>query len=64
MGKPEHIELRTLIDIRDKYQYFTEANMSKLKSIGYTTPFHTLRKGFDYVTGYLILTKTFELTNN
>ena len=59
MGKPEHIEfIDTPIDIRDKYQYFTEANMSKLKSIGYTTPFHTLEEGVsDYVTGYLIPNK-------
>lgn len=41
-------------DIRDKYQYFTEANMSKLKSIGYDKPFHTLEEGVkDYVGNYL-----------
>lgn len=56
MDKQEHIEfMDTPIDIRDKYQYFTEANMNKLKSIGYTTPFHTLEEGVeDYVKGYLI----------
>ena len=44
----------TPIDIRDKYQYFTEANMSKLKSIGYLHPFHTLEEGVtDYVENYL-----------
>jgi ADP-L-glycero-D-manno-heptose 6-epimerase len=32
-------------DIRDKYQYFTEADMSKLKSIGYTKPFYSLEEG-------------------
>ena len=31
----------TPIDIRDKYQYFTQANMSKLKSIGYHKDFYT-----------------------
>ena len=42
-------------DIRDKYQYFTEANMSKLKSIGYEKPFHTLEEGVsDYVKNYLM----------
>jgi ADP-L-glycero-D-manno-heptose 6-epimerase len=42
-------------DIRDKYQYFTEANMDKLKSIGYNTPFHTLEDGVeDYVKNYLV----------
>jgi ADP-L-glycero-D-manno-heptose 6-epimerase len=41
-------------DIRDKYQYFTEANMSKLRSIGYTHDFYSLEKGVDdYVRNYL-----------
>jgi len=41
-------------DIRDKYQYFTEANMSKLRRVGYTEPFHTLEEGvFDYTRHYL-----------
>ncbi len=45
----------TPIDIRDKYQYFTEANMTKLKSIGYSKPFHTLEEGVtDYVKHYLV----------
>jgi ADP-L-glycero-D-manno-heptose 6-epimerase len=45
----------TPIDIRDKYQYFTEANMSKLINEGYATPFHTLEEGVeDYVKNYLI----------
>lgn len=42
-------------DIRDKYQYFTEAEMSKLQSIGYDQPFYSLEEGVkDYVTNYLI----------
>jgi ADP-L-glycero-D-manno-heptose 6-epimerase len=41
-------------DIRDKYQYFTEANMSKLKSAGYSREFTSLENGVkDYVTDYL-----------
>jgi ADP-L-glycero-D-manno-heptose 6-epimerase len=45
----------TPADIRDKYQYFTEANMSKLRSIGYTKEFHSLEDGVsDYVRNYLI----------
>jgi ADP-L-glycero-D-manno-heptose 6-epimerase len=41
-------------DIRDKYQYFTEADMTKLISAGYTIPFHTLENGVkDYVENYL-----------
>ncbi|MEO6903243.1 MAG: ADP-glyceromanno-heptose 6-epimerase [Bacteroidia bacterium] len=45
----------TPIDIRKKYQYFTEANMQKLKAIGYSTPFTTLEEGVqDYVKNYLV----------
>lgn len=41
-------------DIRDKYQYFTEANMQKLRNIGYTAPFSSLEAGVnDYVRNYL-----------
>ena len=45
-------------DIRDKYQYFTEADMSKLIAAGYKKPFSTLEEGVsDYVTNYLIPNK-------
>jgi len=56
MGKKEVIEfVDTPADIRDKYQYFTEANMGKLKSIGYNKEFHTLEAGTkDYVCNYLL----------
>lgn len=59
MGVAEDISfIDTPIDIRDKYQYFTEANMNKLKSIGYTEKFHTLEEGIeDYVKNYLIAEK-------
>jgi ADP-L-glycero-D-manno-heptose 6-epimerase len=41
-------------DIRDKYQYFTEANMQKLRKAGYTAPFTSLEAGVDdYVRNYL-----------
>lgn len=47
-------------DIRDKYQYFTEADMSKLKGIGYNQPFYTLEEGVnDYVSQYLVPAKYF-----
>ena len=56
MNKPEKIEfIDTPIDIRDKYQYFTEANMNKLRSIGYAKAFYTLEEGVkDYVQSYLL----------
>ncbi len=41
-------------DIRDKYQYFTEANMKKLLDVGYDKTFTTLEAGInDYVVNYL-----------
>ena len=41
-------------DIREKYQYFTEANMEKLKEAGYVTQFYSLEDGVeDYVRNYL-----------
>jgi len=41
-------------DIRDKYQYFTEANMQKLRNAGYTAAFSSLEDGVeDYVRNYL-----------
>lgn len=42
-------------DIRDKYQYFTEAIMEKLKEQGYSEKFYSLEEGIeDYVKNYLI----------
>ncbi|RLD44263.1 MAG: ADP-glyceromanno-heptose 6-epimerase [Bacteroidetes bacterium] len=47
-------------DIRDKYQYFTEANMSKLINVGYDKPFTSLEDGVgDYVGNYLKARKYF-----
>lgn len=59
MHMPENISfVDTPADIRDKYQYFTEANMQKLHSIGYSKPFHTLEQGItDYVQNYLSANK-------
>ncbi|MBL4862554.1 MAG: ADP-glyceromanno-heptose 6-epimerase [Crocinitomicaceae bacterium] len=55
MGQEEHISfIDTPEDIRDKYQYFTEADMSKLIVSGFDKGFHTLEEGVkDYVTNYL-----------
>ena len=45
-------------DIRDKYQYFTEANMNKLRAAGYAEPFSSLEEGVqDYVANYLVPAK-------
>lgn len=55
MGRDPQIEfIDTPADIRDKYQYFTEAEMDKLRGQGYNKPFTSLEEGIhDYVTEYL-----------
>ncbi len=55
LNKQPDIEfIDTPEDIRDKYQYFTEADMNKLIDAGYTNSFHTLEEGVaDYVKNYL-----------
>ncbi|MCD4772920.1 MAG: ADP-glyceromanno-heptose 6-epimerase [Bacteroidales bacterium] len=59
LNKTENIEfIDTPLDIRDKYQYFTEANIEKLKYIGYNKFFHSLEDGItDYVQYYLVENK-------
>jgi ADP-L-glycero-D-manno-heptose 6-epimerase len=44
----------TPVEIRDKYQYFTEARMDRLRAAGYDKPFTTLEDGIDdYVARFL-----------
>ena len=52
---PERIiYVDTPLDIRDKYQYFTEADMHKLFAAGYDQPFYSLEAGVkEYVSEYL-----------
>ena len=53
--EPQISFIDTPIDIRDKYQYFTEANMAKLLAAGYQGGFHSLEEGVtDYVQNYLV----------
>ena len=56
LGKPVNIEyFDTPADIRDKYQYFTEAGMNKLRNAGYENDFYSLEKGVDtYVKNFLL----------
>ena len=59
---PQHINyIPTPIDIRDSYQYFTEANMNKLKyTAGYPFEFTSLETGIeDYVKNFLLPNKFF-----
>jgi ADP-L-glycero-D-manno-heptose 6-epimerase len=51
-AKIEYVD--TPLDIRDKYQYYTQANMQKLIQAGYNKPFTNIETGVtDYVTNYL-----------
>lgn len=44
----------TPVDIRDKYQYYTQANITKLRNAGYTQQFMSLKQGVkDYINNYL-----------
>ena len=46
------------ISLRDKYQYSTKANISKLRSIGYTNAFENISDSVDdYISNYLIKTR-------
>ncbi len=56
MGKPVNIEYIDLPDhLADKYQYFTEANLDKIKKAGYTQKLSSLEEGVtDYVKNYLL----------
>ena len=56
VGKSVNIEYIDLPEnLREKYQYFTEANLSKIKSAGYSEPTISLEDGVsDYVKNYLL----------
>jgi ADP-L-glycero-D-manno-heptose 6-epimerase len=55
LGKEPVIEfIDTPLDIRDKYQYFTEADMTKLRNAGYKEGFYSLEEGVEtYVKNFL-----------
>jgi ADP-L-glycero-D-manno-heptose 6-epimerase len=55
MDIPENIVfIDTPEDIRDKYQYFTEAKMDKLRMAGFDSPFYSLEEGVEeYVVEFL-----------
>lgn len=59
MGREPRISfMDTPEDIRDKYQYFTQAEMGKLREAGYKAPFRSLEEGVsDYVCNFLTQNK-------
>ncbi|MCX7610888.1 MAG: ADP-glyceromanno-heptose 6-epimerase [Ignavibacterium sp.] len=56
LEKPVNIEFIDLPEqLKEKYQYFTEANLSKIKSAGYKKEINSLETGIsDYVKNYLL----------
>ena len=56
MGLKVNIEYIDLPDhLAEKYQYFTQASLDKIKKAGYNRPISTLEEGvFDYVKNYLL----------
>ncbi len=56
LGKPSQITyIDTPEDIRSTYQYFTQANITKLRKAGYIEPFVSISEGVDdYVKNYLV----------
>jgi ADP-L-glycero-D-manno-heptose 6-epimerase len=55
LGREPRIDfIDTPLEIRDKYQYFTEARMDRLRAAGYDRPTTSLEDGVrDYVVSYL-----------
>ena len=56
LGQPRDVAyVPTPESIRASYQYFTEADLSKLRAVGYAKPFTSLEDAVnDYVRGYLM----------
>jgi ADP-L-glycero-D-manno-heptose 6-epimerase len=56
LGKPVNIEYIDMPEnLRSKYQYFTQADISKLRKVGFNHKMHTLEEGIeDYVKNYLL----------
>jgi ADP-L-glycero-D-manno-heptose 6-epimerase len=53
--KPSVEFIDTPVDIRDKYQYFTEARIEKLRGAGYIKSFYSLEEGVnEYVQEFLL----------
>jgi ADP-L-glycero-D-manno-heptose 6-epimerase len=48
LGMPENIEFIEMpVELRERYQYFTQANMERLRAAGYDKPFTSLEEGID-----------------
>ena len=56
MGREPRIKFVDMPEnLREKYQYYTQAEMQKLRGVGYSEKFYTLEEGVsDYVQNYLM----------
>lgn len=56
LNRPPHIQYIDMPEsIRNQYQYFTQANIGKLRSVGYREPITSLENAVrDYVINYLV----------
>ncbi|MBU0473865.1 MAG: ADP-glyceromanno-heptose 6-epimerase [Bacteroidetes bacterium] len=63
VGKPVNIEFIDMPDhLKEKYQYFTEANIDKIRNTGYTQEISSLEDGVtDYVKNYLLPDKYLDI---
>ena len=59
LNKPINIQYKEMPEsLREKYQYFTQADLTKLRKAGYVTPMMSLEDGVkEYVGKYLVNTK-------
>jgi ADP-L-glycero-D-manno-heptose 6-epimerase len=62
MNKPAKITyIEMPDDLKEKYQYYTKANIDKLRAVGYDLPFTSLEDGArDYVQNYLANTDHYQ----
>lgn len=61
LGKEPMLTYRDMPEeLRGKYQYYTQADMNKLRAAGYTQPFTSVEDGIRrYVTGFLAQTDSY-----
>lgn len=66
MNKPVNIEFIDMPeDIREKYQYFTQADLTKIRDAGYDKPIMNVQNGVkDYVKNYLLKNSYFGLSRD
>jgi ADP-L-glycero-D-manno-heptose 6-epimerase len=64
LGKPVNIEFIDMPEeLKGKYQYFTQANIQKIKDAGYNANINSVESGVsDYIKNYLLNKQYFGLS--